>query len=465
MKFSLPPAAFLALLLRTPSAVDGAGEGTFYTYYDLGGLGPGNWPLLDMDQNQCGGTGGSTGYGQSPIAVPSMECTTDLAGYSFTPGNCDWNDLYFSLSNNGVKVEPLATSTCTFGEMTIPNQDLPYRALQYHIHTYSEHSIAGSFFPAELHVVHARTDGADFAVFGTMIDVNQFDATHEVFDHFLAGWETEAARVDESCTSVSLRALRGEGEFDYGGDGRRKLATLQKLVDCPDVGSGGWVEYRRDLQGELEEEGSNPVEPGEAVPDLISEVPEDTVEGTDAATDGDEDELPVNPAPYSAIPDPTFPDTPPDIYGDLPNAPDFGIYTYRGGLTTPPCTEIVNWNLLDRPMTISKSQLARLEKLIMCYTNAATCQHETVASETGSTSRPPQELLGRTVNRRCPGGPEEVRGDSVPVIVLDADEPDDGIFMEDDDQYDTTEPRGAATMGAARAGAAMAVAVGVAALL
>ena len=112
---------------------------------------------------------------------------------------------------------------------------------------------------------------------------------------------------------------------------------------------------------------------------------------------------------------PSFPSDSLNVY-ELPTNPDFGVFTYKGGLTTPPCTEIVNWNLLDTPMEISESQLQRLNSLILCYVeqhknedeSLASCGYGTVASTTGSTSRPPQPLLGRQVLHRCPEGPDVI---------------------------------------------------------
>ena len=111
-----------------------------------------------------------------------------------------------------------------------------------------------------------------------------------------------------------------------------------------------------------------------------------------------------------------FPDTLPFIYQDLPTE-GYGVYSYRGGLTTPPCTEIVNWNLLDTPMYASKSQIDRLYHLILCMVEETTCKHATIANEIGETSRPVQPLLDRTVLHRCSEGPEssEPGGMAVPI--------------------------------------------------
>jgi hypothetical protein len=94
-----------------------------------------------------------------------------------------------------------------------------------------------------------------------------------------------------------------------------------------------------------------------------------------------------------------------DVY-DFPTDKDFGVFTYKGGLTTPDCLEVVNWNLLDVPMVISEGQAERLDFLILCYVDNSDgiCDHGTVADEAGGTSRPPQDLQGRKVLHRCPDG-------------------------------------------------------------
>ena len=100
MKFFLAASA-LASLANT---VNGAGVGTFFTYFEEGGLGPNNWKFLDMEGNQCGGTQGMSGYGQSPVTITAdvaETCDTDMASYKFKSGDCTWNELEFSISNNG----------------------------------------------------------------------------------------------------------------------------------------------------------------------------------------------------------------------------------------------------------------------------------------------------------------------------------------------------------------------------
>jgi carbonic anhydrase len=43
---------------------------------------------------------------------------------------------------------------------------------------------------------------------------------------------------------------------------------------------------------------------------------------------------------------------------------DLGLYRYWGSLTTPPCSEGVNWHLMMQPMTASPEQLRRVRELM-----------------------------------------------------------------------------------------------------
>ena len=66
-----------------------------------------------------------------------------------------------------------------------------------------------------------------------------------------------------------------------------------------------------------------------------------------------------------------------DIVGILPS--DLSYYEYSGSLTTPPCTEDVQWFVMQAPQSISASQLAAFTSVI---------DHN---------NRPTQPLNGRTV--------------------------------------------------------------------
>jgi carbonic anhydrase len=93
-----------------------------------------------------------------------------------------------------------------------------------------------------------------------------------------------------------------------------------------------------------------------------------------------------------------------NAYSLLPTNTSF--YRYYGGLTTPPCSEIVWWSVADTVMRISTGQYAELVTMITTgyvnVTDEAGCEPWSVASPSGSTSRPLQARNGRPVDRICP---------------------------------------------------------------
>ena len=114
----------------------------------------------------------------------------------------------------------------------------------------SEHSVAGSFYPAELHLVHVREDRQQFAVFGMFLDVSHLndaqgderdDGTildteegggenvdfvdsekHDIFEYYLQGWEAVAKQSEEYCASNPS----GHGQFTPN----RVFTSIQDLV-------------------------------------------------------------------------------------------------------------------------------------------------------------------------------------------------------------------------------------------
>ena len=91
-----------------------------------------------------------------------------------------------------------------------------------------------------------------------------------------------------------------------------------------------------------------------------------------------------------------------NVYDLIPKGSSF--YHYDGSLTTPPCSEVVWWEVVDVPLSVSPEQFDRLVRMTTTYTDPNTCELQTAASPLdGSTNRPiAQDLAGREVQRICP---------------------------------------------------------------
>jgi carbonic anhydrase len=92
-----------------------------------------------------------------------------------------------------------------------------------------------------------------------------------------------------------------------------------------------------------------------------------------------------------------------DVYNPYQVVPaNSTMYSYPGSLTTPPCSEIVTWNVVDTPVSISVSEYNSIIELIFNYVDPTTCLPASVFSPSGYTSRPVQPLNGRKITHFCP---------------------------------------------------------------
>lgn len=82
------------------------------------------------------------------------------------------------------------------------------------------------------------------------------------------------------------------------------------------------------------------------------------------------------------------------------------IYNFKGSLTTPPCSEVVTWNVSEKPVFMSFKQVLSLISLINFYdgfkNSAGVCTGDTpVADVAGLTSRDLQPINGRPIVKNC----------------------------------------------------------------
>lgn len=213
--------------------------------------------------------------------------------------------MKFEVEDNGVKASFPTDGSCTLNTLRIPGKPGIYDAVQFHIHLSSEHTIDGSFFGAELHVVHMlrSTEEVRAAVVGMIIQPNS-DENNDFFRVLLNQLDESVANRTQQCggTAPQLESINMNQAFD-----------VYSMLD-----------------------------------------------------------------------------------------PNTGYYHYDGGLTTPPCSEIVWWNLADTFVPVSVRQFNRLVNLILDARDE-NCNLMTIADPvTASTSRPPVPLGDRTLQRVCP---------------------------------------------------------------
>ncbi len=165
-----------------------------------GKTGPAKWGHLNSEYKAC-----SSGREQSPINITSGKLK-DLQNIRFY-----YKPSKLNILNNGHTIQvdyDKGSSIRIDGER--------YDLLQFHFHTPSEHTIDGSLYPMELHLVHKNKHGK-LAVVGIMMVVGQHNP---LFD---ALWENFPAKEGKSHEhfkeKIDLSALLPPGErtFRYSG--------------------------------------------------------------------------------------------------------------------------------------------------------------------------------------------------------------------------------------------------------
>ena len=75
------------------------------------------------------------------------------------------------------------------------------------------------------------------------------------------------------------------------------------------------------------------------------------------------------------------------------------FFGYEGSLTEPPCTEFLEWRIIDTPMTVSRRQLFQMRKLLFHHRDPDQGCRRTSTHYEGSVARPLQPYNGRLVHR------------------------------------------------------------------
>lgn len=322
-----------ALAAMSVAPVMGAGS---FSYKPESDKAPGAWAsLTEIEGNQCGGSG------QSGIDVPTHAC--DVRGdYKFAAGSCTLDDLIFSINDHSILATYDPDSLCAKPQMTIPGGEGVYEALQFHLHTGSDHAVDGRYFGSCMHLVHKLVPGTGtdlsfaFSVLGFFLEPTDSEGLPK-FRDLLGEWEAVETGVAEVCT-----------------------ANVATPAPTPMVTTAATPEV------------------------TVANVTAQLGGGRRLMSKQGHRELPRSFNPYELVPS------------------GASMYTYRGSLTTPPCSEVVFWNVVDTPISISVREFLRLTNLILDYVSPESCEFASEAAPSGFTGRPVQNINGREIKRVCP---------------------------------------------------------------
>ena len=355
---------------KTESDVRVSSEDYLWTYFETplsenvpqngGHLGPTHWKDLKIPNNQCGGGGMKDGFGQSPVVIPfnlDGECDSNMDGYETFNGTCTWSDVDYAILKDGLQIKPKeGTAPCSLGSFKIPdNRDASYEITELRFKTGAGHVTEGMVYKSEFEIFAQEVDGDSQAAFSIPFVIPDFTSEYDFANEMLNGWRNSFWERYDKCEETKQE---GSGEFNVN----TVLEQKQQFWVCSDFDERKIAEEYLPIGDTL----SSSLIPNYAA-ELISNA------------------MKIN--PYSP-------------------ANDYGIFSYKGSLNRPPCTENVFWNVVVEPLALSFQQYMQIVSMINCFKEESTCKYASAASEFGTTARPPQPLNGRKIIHRCASGPE-----------------------------------------------------------
>jgi len=351
------------------------------------------WEPLNVDSNECGRKKNK----QSPIdLIKNSACESDHE-MLFVEGTCELADVRFEIKPYSLKGtyprDHFLRGNCTQESpcCTPPALDLSDSFHARHTNAFElkvpgEHTINGTRYDAELQFSHLdhvdeeyRTNRDNLIAMTSRLLRVDGTKNNRYIEKFLQHWEEVAALKEEECSV-----------------GRGITSFFSPVTTDPTPTPTGPPTYVPTAAA---------TDPPTYVPtasttDLPTYVP------TASTTD------PPTYIPTAATTDPPtyIPTAATDVKTSfvsnrrlkkdktILHAPfrNQYYYGYKGSLTIPPCSDIVLWYVVDKPMEISRSQLARMKKLIMNHRDDH-CRRGTYANFDGHVNRPLQPLNDRDI--------------------------------------------------------------------
>jgi carbonic anhydrase len=152
-------------------------------------LGPSAWGQIDASFERC-----ASGERQSPVDIVGAS-RSDLPPLEFA-----YPATPFVVVNTGHTIEARMPED---SNLTLTIGDDVYRLVQFHFHAPSEHEVAGTSYPAEIHLVH-ESEAGEVAVVGILIEPSSLPAplTDRVIE--TVGDVGEEAEVEDALSPLEL---------------------------------------------------------------------------------------------------------------------------------------------------------------------------------------------------------------------------------------------------------------------
>ncbi|KAG0027318.1 hypothetical protein BGZ82_009040 [Podila clonocystis] len=263
---------------------------------------------------------------------------------------------------NGHTVEVDWTPSSGVHNNSITLKGKTYNLVQFHFHTPSEHRVNNRHADAELHLVHRSPEDQAVAVVGVLLEVVAKNLPVFNFVNVLHG------KVDEAC-SVQREEVDVDEE-DEGGDGEDDEEDAEDAEE-QDIDEEGVFETQvmdpyedGDVDKEQENESTDKIDDAQAVDPMPLVNPNSYFENLNNNEQRKHD-LCRGRAPTSD--DAVKIDLPLKVVDFSSLLRVLGKFTdrweYQGSLTTPPCSEHVSWNVMQKTFPIGIQQLKALVAL------------------------------------------------------------------------------------------------------
>lgn len=295
---------------------------------------------LELEGNMC-----DNEVRPSPIALNvNSECPDDrdIRTRRITERDCKKDDVTFEVTPHVLRAYyPRHDLECYRPTIMIDGSGSPFILVWMELHMRSEHVVDGKRYDAELQMVHigTRNSNDEMATISVLIDASA-NEDHSEFQFLLDQWQTVADSEEDRCDR--RRANRN----------LRENVRKQAIINSIRPNESSSTQFMKDIysshtaeQSHRRDQNCNP---------------------NRQSTCGPRRRM----FPYSMW-------------------PSIWYFRYSGGLTTPPCSSLVNWRILDAPMMISRRQFKQLAELQTSYRNDK-CDQEPVLTPQGENFRPLQ---------------------------------------------------------------------------